>query len=153
MPAEGIPSGVEVPVLEHASDFANAATVGPDFNAATLVTIAGGADGFIVRQKCRIKKLLFRVGPENFAGAGGTLTFELRRDSATGGLIASITIPLATALRGAIIESLVLAANAGRAQLKDGDKLFLVRLATGTAFTTGRGTFAVIGWVRPQAIR
>lgn len=153
MPKESFPAGILVPTVLHDADFANAATVGPDFNANTLATIGGGAGGIVVRQKGRIKRIWFDVGPEDFAGAAGTLTFELRKASATGTAIASITIALAAALRGARIESNAIAAAAAQSVLQDGDLLFLVRLATGTVFTTGRGKFGMDLWVRPQSFQ
>ena len=148
MPKEAIPSFTRGIVMQHVADFANAATVGPDFNAATLQTIAGGAGGYVPGFVCYIEKLRFRVGPEDFAGASGTLTFELRRDSATGTALASLTIPLASALRGAVLEASVTAANDGISRINDTDKLFLVRIATGTVFTTARGVFEV--WARQR---
>lgn len=152
MPRESFPAGIRHNVMQHTADFvSNAATVAADFNANTLATIAGGAGGYVVQYKTQVEALEFDVGTEDFAGAGGTLTFELRRDSATGTALASLTIALASALRGATLRAAVTAANAEAARLKDGDKLFLVRLATGTVFTTGRGTFRVVGWQRPQA--
>lgn len=152
MPRESFPAGVRTTILQHVSDFvSNAATVSADFNANTLATIRGGSAGYPVQYKCQVEAIEFDVATEDFVGGGGTLTFELRKGSATGSAIASITIPLASALRGATIRSAVTAANAEIAKLKDGDLLFLVRLATGTAFTTGRGVFRVIGWQKPQS--
>lgn len=151
MPREAFPAGVRNSIIEHISHFANAATVGPDFNANTLATIFGGAGGYTVPYKCQVERLEFSVGPEDFAGAGGTLTFELRKNSATGTALASLTIALASALRGVTLVATVSAANAEAAKLKDNDTLFLVRTATGTVFTTGRGTFRVIVWQKPQS--
>lgn len=154
MPKESFPAGVLLPQHLHDADFSNGATVGPDFNANTLATIKGATGGLIVRQKGRVKRIWFDVGPEDFAGAGGTLTFELRKASATGTALASITIALgATSVRGARIESNALAAAAAASVLQDGDLLFLVRLATGTVFTTGRGKFGMDLWVKPQAFQ
>jgi len=153
MPRESFPGGVRQTVWQHNSIATAAATVSTDLNANTLFTIAGGAAGFLVGQRCEVTKLRFRVGDADFVGGGGTLTFELRRGSATGTAIASLTIPLASALRGAVIESDVTAALVAQAKLVDTDRLFLVRLATGTAFTTGSGVFEVEAWVRPQARR
>lgn len=151
MPKESFPAGIRQIVMQHDADFANAATVGPDFNANTLATIAGGAGGYSPGCKVEITKLRFRVGPEDFAGGGGTLTFELRVNSATGTAIASLTIPVASALRGVVLEANALALQ--QAKLRDTDTLFLVRLAAGTVFTTARGRFEVEGWQRPQARR
>lgn len=153
MPRESFPAGVRQVVMAHQSTATAAATVSADFGANTLATIAGGAGGYTPGQKCEITKLRLRVGDADFVGGGGTLTFELRKNSSTGSAIASLTVALASALRGAVLEALVTAANAELAKLNDTDKLFLVRLATGTAFTTGSGTFEVEGWVRPQARR
>lgn len=153
MPKESFPGGVRETILQHVSIATAAATVSADLGANTLQTIAGGSAGVLVGQRCQVNKLRFRVGDADFVGGGGTLTFELRRGSATGVAIASITIPLASALRGAVIESDVTAALAAAATLVDTDRLFLVRLATGTAFTTGSGVFEVEAWVRPQARR
>lgn len=153
MPRESFPAGIRSVILRHEAPFANAATVGPDFNANTLATIHGGAGGYTPGFKCEVTKLRFRVGPEDFAGVGGTLTFELRKGSATGTALASLTIALASALRGAVLEAAVAASAAEAAKLNDTDKLFLVRLATGTVFTTGRGSFEVEAWQRPQARR
>lgn len=152
MPAIKGPAYIRTVIWRHYGDFvSNAATVSADFNATTLATIAGGAGGFVPGYQCEIEKLRFFVGTEDFAGAGGTLTFELRVASATGTAIASLTIPLASALRGAVLEASVSAANAVAARISDTQKLFLVRLATGTAFTTGRGMFDVLARQKPQA--
>lgn len=153
MPRESFPAGIRVPIIQHNAIATAAATVAADFSANTLATIAGGAGGITVGQKCEITKLRLRVGDADFVGGGGTLTFELRRDSATGTALAQLVVPLASALRGAVLEADVSAANASAAQLKDSDKLFLVRLATGTVFTTGAGMFEVEAWVRPQSRR
>ncbi len=151
MPKESFPGGTRVTVWQHNSIATAAATVSADFNAVTLATIAGGVGGFTPGFKARISKLRFRVGDADFAGAGGTVTVELRRDSATGTALASLTIPLATALRGAVLEALVPASAAAASVINDTTKLFLVRLATGTVFTTASGVFEVEGWQRPQA--
>lgn len=152
MPRESFPGGVRATLMQHVSIATAAATVSADFNANTLATIAGGAGGFIPGVKARISKLRFRVGDADFAGGGGTLTFELRRDSATGTAIAQLVIPLASALRGAVLEaSPSTNAAIAAADINDLTKLFLVRLATGTVFTTASGVFEVEGWQRPQA--
>ncbi|HEY6013484.1 MAG TPA: hypothetical protein VIU37_05745 [Candidatus Limnocylindrales bacterium] len=153
MPREVFPAGIRRTIFHHSSIPTAASTVSADFNANTLQTIAGGAGGFIPGVKARITKLRFRVGDADFAGAGGTLTFELRRDSATGTAICSLTIPLASALRGTALEANVTNTNAAisAADITDSTKLFLVRLATGTVFTTGTGVFEVEAWERPQA--
>lgn len=150
MPRESFPAGIRTVLWAHNSIATAAATVSADFSANTLATIAGGTAGFIAGIKAQITKIRFRVGDADFVGGGGTLTFELRKNSATGTAIASITIPLATALRGAVIESLVTAANGSLANIRDTDSLFLVRLATGTAFTTGAGVFEIEAWQKPQ---
>ena len=149
MPRVAGPAYQRMILMQHVSEFINAGTVSPDFNANTLQTIAGGTAGFIPGFKCELEKIRFRVGPEDFAGAGGTLTFELRKTSATGQVMGAITIPLASALRGAVVESAI--TQVEQVKLGDTDKLFLVRLATGTAFTTGRGVFEVWGRQLPQS--
>jgi hypothetical protein len=153
MPRESFPAGIRRTIMQHISIATAAATVSADFNANTLATIAGGAGGFVPGVKARIVKTRFRVGDTDFAGAAGTLTFELRRDSATGTAICSLVIPLATALRGAVIEANVTNTNAAiaAADITDSTKLFLVRLATGTVFTTASGVFEVEAWERPQS--
>ncbi len=148
MPRESFPAGIRTVVMSHDADFANAATVGPDFNANTLVTVAGPLTVGVKTEICGFR---FKVGPEALAGAGGTLTFEVRKNSSTGTAVATITIPLASGARGAVIEGTVNAVE--DVKLKDTDTLYLVRLATGTVFTTARGRFEVIGWQRPQARR
>lgn len=141
-------------VLHSWSVSGGAAAVAPDFAAATLVTILGGATaGLVVPFKCVVEKLRFTVGNADFAGAGGTLTFVLRKGSITGAALATLTIPLATALRGAVLEASVAAADVEAAKLVDGDKLFITRTATGTAYTTGEGTWSIVVRQRPQAIR
>lgn len=151
MPRESFPAGVRAIIMQHVSHPTAAATVSADFNANTLQTIAGGANGYSPGQKCQVTKLKFRVGDTDSAGAGGTLTFELRKNSATGSAIASLTVALASALRGVTLEALVTAANASLANLRDTDTLFLVRIATGTVFTTMTGDFEVEAWIKPQA--
>lgn len=153
MPRESFPGGVRTVIAQHNSIATAAATVSADFNANTLVTIFGGTAGFTPGQIAEVTKLRFRVGDADFVGGGGTLTFELRKDSATGTALAQLVIPLASALRGAVLEAAVTAALASAARLTDLSKLFIVRLATGTAFTTASGVFEVEAWVRPQARR
>jgi hypothetical protein len=150
MPKESFPAGTRVVAMQHVSIATAAATVSADFNATTLATIAGGVGGYTPGFKCQITKLRFRVGDADFAGAAGTLTFELRRDSATGTALAQLVIPLASALRGVTLEAAVAASLAAAAQINDLTKLFLVRLATGTVFTTASGVFEVEGWQKPQ---
>lgn len=151
MPRESFAAGIRRVIMQHISIATAAATVSADFNATTLATIAGGTAGFTPGVKAQVTKLRFRVGDADFAGAGGTLTFELRKNSATGTAIASLTIPLASALRGAVLEAAVTAALSDVARLRDTDTLFLVRTAVGTVFTTAAGVFEVEAWERPQA--
>ena len=128
-----------------------AGAVSPDFNANTLATTFGGTAGFTVPYKCTIETLRFIVGAADFAGASGTLTFVLRKGSATGTAIATLTIPLASATRGSVLSASVAAADNETAKLVDNDKLFITRTATGTAFTGGEGTWQIIARQRPQA--
>lgn len=130
-----------------------AATVAPDFAANTLATILGGSGGLglVLGHWFEVEKLRFIVGNTAFAGAGGTLTFELRKNSETGSAIVSLTIALASAIRGAVIEAAVTAANDELAKLSPTDSLFLVRTATGTVFTTGEGTWEIVGRQVPQS--
>ena len=152
MPRISFPAGIRSILMQHLSIATAAATVSADFSANTLATIAGGAAGFVPGVKATITKLRFRVGDTDFAGAGGTLTFELRRDTATGTAICSLTVPLASALRGAVLEaSPSTNAQIAASEINDATKLFLVRTATGTVYTTGAGIFEVEGWQRPQA--
>ena len=132
-------------------DSAGAATVAPDFAANTLATILGDTTGFSPGYTCSVEALQFIVGGTDFVGGGGTLTFELRRDSPTGTALASMTVALASAIRGHVFTAKVSAANSTAARLKDSDLLFLVRTATGTAFTTGEGTWSILARQRPQA--
>lgn len=128
-----------------------AATVAPDFAANTAVTVFGGTGGFTPGFWCELEKLRFIVGNTDFAGASGTLTFVVRKGSTAGAALITLVIPLASAVRGAVIEASVSAANDGAAQLSPTDKLFITRTATGTVFTTGEGTFQL--WARqvPQS--
>ena len=150
MPRETFAAFVRTPIATWFSG-GGAAAVAPDFAANTLVTIFGGTAGFTVPFKCVIEKLRFIVGNADFAGASGTLTFVLRKGSATGTALATLTIPLASALRGAVLEASVAAASDEGAKLVDGDKLFITRTATGTVFTGGEGTWQIIARQRPQA--
>ncbi len=129
-----------------------AAAVAPDFAANTLATVMGGATGGLVPgYHVEIEKLRFIAGNVDFAGAAGTLTFELRKNSITGTAIASITLALAATLRGVVQEGVVSAANNEAAKLFPADSLFLVRLAAGTVFTTGEGQWEIIGRQMPQS--
>lgn len=148
MPRETFPAGVRVPILSHVSIATAAATVSADFNANTDVTVCGPQT---VGQKCEIAGFRFKCGDTNFAGAGGTLTFTLRKGTSTGTVLATVVVPLASALRGAVIEGTL--ANVEAAKLNDTDALVIQRTATGTVFTTASGTFEALAWVRPQARR
>lgn len=122
-----------------------AAAVSPDFAANTLATVFGGVGGFTVPHWFDVEKLRFIVGNADFAGAGGTLTFVLRKGSATGAALATLTVTLATALRGTVLEASVAAADDETAKLRPTDLLFITRTATGTVFTTGEGTWSILG--------
>lgn len=128
-----------------------AGAVAADFNANTLATVFGGAGGFSPGIFAEIEKLRFVVGSADFAGAGGTLTFVLRKNSATGAALATLTITLATALRGAVLEASVAAADDETAKLRPGDTLFITRTATGTVFTGGEGTWQILARQVPQS--
>lgn len=152
MPRETFPAFIRTTLASWYAAPIGTATVAPDFAANTLVTILGGATaGLVVPVKCVVEKLRFIVGNTDFAGAGGTLTFVLRKGSITGTALATLTIPLASALRGTVLEASVAAADNEVAKLVDGDKLFITRTATGTVFTTGEGTWEIIARQRPQA--
>ena len=150
MPRETFAAFIRAPLAVWGSG-GGAAAVSPDFNANTLVTIFGGTAGFTVPIKCVVERLQFTVGSADFAGASGTLTFVLRKTSATGTALATLTITLATALRGTTLVGTVAAADNEAAKLVDNDKLFITRTATGTAFTGGEGTWSIIARQRPQA--
>lgn len=122
-----------------------AAGVSPDFAAATAVTVMGNTAGLPVAYHTEVEKLRLIVGGADFAGASGTLTFVLRKNGAAGAALATLVVPLASALRGAVIEAAVAAVDDATAILRPGDTLFVTRTATGTAFTTGEGTFQIIG--------
>jgi hypothetical protein len=151
----GIGGFIRGPLWQHMSIATAAATVSADFNANTLLTIAGGANGFTPGVKAVVEKLRFFVGDADFVGGGGTLTFELRRDTSTGTAIASLTIALASALRGAVLEASVAdtATAQQAARIDDTTKLFLVRTATGTVYTTASGRFEVVARQQLQAAR
>lgn len=148
MPRESFPAGIRSVIMQHVSIATAAATVSADFNANTDQTIAGPQT---VGVKCDIAGFRFRVGDTNFAGAGGTLTFTLRKGTSTGTVLATVVVPLASALRGAVIEGTL--ANVEAAKLVDTDALVIQRTATGTVFTTASGVFEVVAWQRPQARR
>jgi hypothetical protein len=150
MPRETFAAFIRTPIATWVST-GGAGAVSADFNANTLATTFGGTAGYAVPYKCVVEKLRFIVGPVDFAGAGGTLTFVLRKGSATGTAIATLTIALASALRGSVLEASVAAADNEAAKLVDGDRLFITRTATGTVFTGGEGTWSIIARQRPQA--
>jgi hypothetical protein len=150
MPRETFAAFIRTPIATWMSS-GGAGAVSADFNANTLATTFGGTAGFTVPFKCTVEKLRFIVGAADFAGASGTLTFVLRKGSATGTALATLTIPLASALRGAVLDANVAAADNEAAKLVDGDKLFITRTATGTVFTGGEGTWTIIARQRPQA--
>lgn len=129
----------------------DAATVAADFAANTLVTIFGGTAGFNSGIWVEIEKLRLIVTGTDFVGGGGTLTFVLRKGSATGTALATLTFVTADAIRGAVLEASVAAAADADAKLRPGDLLFITRTATGTAFTTGQGTWQIIGRQRLQS--
>lgn len=124
-----------------------------------LLGVVGHFDGngaetiintFVPGFVCSVEKLLF-VPSEDFAGAGGTLTFDLRKGGATGTIIATLTIALAAALQGAKLSAAVSAANETVARLSDTDGFSITRQATGTAFTGAAGQWMVLFRQRAQA--
>lgn len=119
-----------------------------DFNAATAVNIVDSYNpGFI----CYLEGFEVTVDAADWAGAGGTLTFDLRNGGPTGTIIATLTTPLASMLRGATVRASVSAANANLARLGDTGTFSITRQATGTVFTTASGTWKVLFRARQQA--
>lgn len=144
------PNYIRSIIAQWSSDGA-ASALAPDFAANTLLTIFGGAGGFKPGFWAEIEKLRFTVGNADATGAAATLTFELRKNSATGTAIASLTITLATALRGAVLEGVVTATLDETAKISPNDTLFLVRLATGTVFTALQGDWSIVARQVPQS--
>jgi hypothetical protein len=131
----------------------NILTVGStaaDFSAATLQTIIGGTAGFSPGFWCYIETIRLVVGSLDFTGTG-PLNFELRRDSATGVAVATLSIALANATRGSVLDGTVLPASDAQARIRPTDKLFLVRTATGAAFSAGEGTWSIIARQKLQS--
>lgn len=148
MPKIVIPSFIRTVILSHLSS-GGAAAVSPDFTPTTGATVVLSAP---VPFKCNVEKFRFHVSSVNFAGAAGTQTFSLRKGNATGSVIVALTVPLATALRGATIEASVAAADqVGAGRLVDGDTLSITNETGGTAFTTGEGIFEVVARQANQA--
>ena len=85
-------------------------------------------------------------------GSGGTQTFRVRKGGATGTIVGSITIALASvgAIGSQVIAS-VAAADDPVARFIDTDTLSFTRDASGTAFTAGNGFFTLIWRQKPQA--
>lgn len=152
MPKAVGPGFVRGPVLSWGAN-GGAGALAPDFAANTLATILGDTTGFIAGYEHWVEQLLFVVGNADFAGGGGTLTFELRKGTPTGTALASLTIDLASAIRGHVFKATVSAANRALSRCNDTDKLFLVRTATGTVFTTAEGQWQIVSAVRPQAAK
>ncbi len=151
MPREfGSPGFIRTRVAEWAVS-GGAAALAPDFAANTALTIFGGTAGYAAGFVHWVEALEFTVGAADFAGAGGTLTFDLRRNSTTGPILATLTIALASALRGVTLRALV--TNPQSARMNDTDVLFLLRKATGTVFTAGEGTWRICSRQRPQSAK
>jgi hypothetical protein len=108
--------------------------------AATLATSA--ALGFIAH----VEEFGFRVR-DALAGAGGTLTFDLC--NAAGNVIAELTVTLAAGGAGAVIKTDTV--DPAYTRITDLGTLVVKRKATGTAFTSGSGTFYARIAQRPQA--
>jgi hypothetical protein len=85
-----------------------------------------------------IEEFGFVVGAK-LAGAGGTLSFDLKDASAN--VIATLTITVAAATQGAQVKTTTIVS--AYADLTDTSTLSIVRKATGTAFTAGAGFFYV----------
>lgn len=142
MPAEKLPAFVR-------GAFSFNGPLASHFDSNTSATLINSfKPGF----KLSLEKLVF-VPAVNFAGAGGSLTFQLRKGGPTGPSIATLTINLASATLGAVLEASVAATDDLTARLGDNDTFSLTRDAAGTAFTTANGTWFVYYRTRPQARR
>ncbi len=86
------------------------------------------------------------------AGAGATQTFNVRKGGATGTILATLTVTLAThVMAGAGISTTVTAANDETAKLRDTDTISITKDAGGTVFTGAGGTLCLVFRQKPQA--
>jgi hypothetical protein len=80
-------------------------------------------------------------------GAGGTLTFRLKKGTT---IMGTITVTLASSdAKGEVTRSAI--AFSENAKFNDTDALTFERQATGTVFTAGAGTFYIFVRQQPQA--
>lgn len=143
MPAETGPSFLrdEITILP-----VSAVTgVGDGAGAITLV------DSFTPGYRGIVEKIRF-ISSSIATGAGGTQTYKLRKGGATGTVIATLVLTLATVNAvGKFVVASVAAAAGEDAKFRDSDTLSLTRDAGGTAFTKLEGSFTLIVAQRPQS--
>ena len=84
------------------------------------------------------------------AGTAGTQTYKLRRGSATGDIIATLTVALADGVKGQTTKTTTMVA--AYKELVDTHTLSLTRESGGTTLTAGAGRFYVKYRQRAQQI-
>jgi hypothetical protein len=105
--------------------------------ALTANTLADFLTDFVAGGDIRLIKWAW-VTKVALAGAGGTLTFQLQKGAAA--IAGDLVVPLASGAVGQVISQDLSGANA---ILTPADQLSIVRLATGTAFTSGEGEIII----------
>jgi hypothetical protein len=108
---------------------------------------AAALPGFVAT----LEKIVYTVTLAH-TGSGGTQTFKVRKGGATGTVVATITLALASVgtIGNQVIAS-VAAADDVNARFIDSDTLSFTRDASGTAYTAGNGFFTLIWRQKPQA--
>lgn len=114
--------------------------------ALTAVTAATIATSPAIGFNAEVEEFGFRI-TDALAGTGGTATFTLR--DAADNAIATLTPTLATGTSGTTVKTTTI--TEAYRQVFDASTLTIKRTATGTAFTSGSGTFYVKLRQRTQA--
>ena len=121
--------------------------IGDGTGALTLVNT------LVLGYTARVEKIRFISG-SIATGSGATQTYKLRVGGATGTVVATLTLTLATVNAvGKYVEASVAAADSATARFNDLTGLSLTRDSGGTAFTKLEGIFEVVVAQKPQARR
>lgn len=98
-----------------------------------------------------VEKIRF-VSSSIATGTSSTQTYKLRKGGASGTVIATLTLALASVNAvGKFVEASVAAADQNVARFTDTDTLSLTRDSGGTAYTKFEGLFSVVVRQKPQA--
>lgn len=105
----------------------------------------------VINYKAQLERVVF-IPDVAGAGAAASQVIKVRKGNASGTVLATVTLTLATHVMGAAgITGAVAAADSEAAKFVDNDTLSITKDAGGTVFSAGGGTLRLTFFQKPQA--